>query len=169
MEKTTLDNDQLLIHMDKDTFAVDANIMTGIIERERFFMLPLFYPPLIPPLSNRNRGELKNNKEFIKGVVTQRGEVFTVIDIRSLFEIPINKNEKPYRIVLIKKQGFNIGIYIAKSKLSFLWKEEIVSLDFKPSEENYIIGLIDPANKRIIALDWQKILEETQKAISNHL
>jgi len=107
---------------------------------------------------------------FIKGVITRRGDVIVVVDVGSLFGMPSvrpsNQNEGTCKIAVLKKDASYLGIYAGAKGLSFLWKEELKNLEFKPLTENYIQGIIDPSGKKIRLLDWQRILEETQKLLS---
>lgn len=150
------DSNKLLICLNSETFAVDANVVAAVVETERFFMLPMVKSQLSHHLPG-----------FIKGVITIRGDAVVVIDILSLLKMPLSQDRAPYKVAVLKKDVSSIGIYLGKKELSFLWKEELKDLEFKPSEEDYIQGIIDPAGKRIKLLDWQKIFEETQRTVSS--
>lgn len=151
------DGDKLLIHIDDETFAVDADEVAAVIETERFFMLPM-----LQSISSK----------FIKGVITRRGDIIVVIDIGNLFGMPSIQNKGPHKVAILKKDASSLGVLTpaeggsGAKKLSFLWKEELAGLEFKPLNEDYIQGMIDPSGKKIRLVDWQKILEETQKLLS---
>lgn len=154
------DSDKMLLHAGKETFAVEANIVAEVVEAERFFMLP--FAASSPAYSK---------KKFIKGVITQRDEVIVVVDLNLLLNLyPAQSNEEfdegPFRVAITKQDASCLGIYWGAKGLSFLWKEGLKNLEFKPSDENYITGVIDPSNKKLRLLDWQRILEETQKLLS---
>ncbi|MBI3752522.1 MAG: chemotaxis protein CheW [Deltaproteobacteria bacterium] len=158
------ENDKLLVSLDNETFAVDADAVAAVVETERFFMLPMLKFPFSCP-----------RPVFIKGVITRRGDVVVVIDIGSLLGITASPDRfnqgqahdtGPYRVAIMKKDASSLGVYLGKKELSFLWSEDLKSLEFEPSGENYIQGLIDPSGRKIKLLDWQRILEETQKAVS---
>lgn len=151
------DSDKLLMHMDGETFAVDADAVAAVIETERVFMLPVFQTGSSYPM----RG-------FIKGVITRFGEAIVVIDMERLFGTPPERNYGPYKVIILKKDALSLGMMVSQ-KLSFLWKEDLAGLEFKPLSENYIQGMLDPSGKKIRLVDWQKILEETQKTISSRL
>ncbi len=155
------DGDKLLIHIGDETFAVEADAVAAVMETERFFMLPMFQ-------------SISSCKapEFVKGVITRRGDIIVVIDIGNLFEMPSIQNKGPHKVAILKKDASSLGILVPAEggsgapKLSFLWKEDLAGLEFKPLNEDYIQGVIDPSGKRIRLVDWQKILEETQKLLS---
>lgn len=158
------DSDKLLISLGNETFAVDADAVAAVVETERFFMLPILQPLAFCPRPG-----------FIKGVITRRGDVVIVIDIRNLMGMPASpdkfdqgqaRDKGPYRVAIVKKDDATLGAYLGKKELSFLWREDLSGLEFQPSGENYIQGLIDPSGRKIKLLDWQRILEETQRAIS---
>lgn len=150
------ENDKLLMDIGRETFAVEANMVVGIVEANRLHLLPSIHAALP-----------SEKWKFIKGVITQRGEVVVVIGLENLLGLPPTQEERPYRIAIIKKDAATFGIYVGKRELSFLWKEELANLEFKPSNENYTLGFIDPSGKKIRLLDWQTIVEEIQKAISS--
>lgn len=158
------DGDKLLIYIDDKIFAVEADAVAAVVETERFFMLPSSLGidfKSVPTL---------RKPEFIKGVITRRGDVIVVVDVGSLFGMPSvrpsNQNEGTCKVAVLKKDASYLGIYAGAKGLSFLWKEELKNLEFKPLTENYIQGMIDPSGKKIRLLDWQRILEETQKLLS---
>ncbi|MBI3399392.1 MAG: chemotaxis protein CheW [Deltaproteobacteria bacterium] len=146
------------MNIGRETFAIEADMVVGIVETSRLHLLP-FIQAAFPSEKGR----------FIKGVITQRGEVIIVIGLENLFGLPSTQEERPYRVAVIKKDAANLGIYVGKKKLSFLWKEELANLEVKPSNENYTLGFIDPSGKRIRLLDWQNILEETQKLLGGRM
>ena len=141
--------DKLLIYIDDKIFAVDADAVDAVVETERFFMLPML------------------QSKFIKGVITRRGDVVVVVDIGDLFGAPSVQGEGRYKVLVLKKDALCLGIYCGSKGLSFLWEEDLKNLEFKPLTENYIQGMIDPSGKKIRILDWQKILEETQRLVSS--
>ena len=140
--------DKLLIYIDDKIFAVDADAVDAVVETERFFMLPML------------------QSKFIKGVITRRGDVVVVVDIGDLFGAPSVQGEGRYKVLVLKKDALCLGIYCGSKGLSFLWEEDLKNLEFKPLTENYIQGMIDPSGKKIRILDWQRILEETQRLVS---
>ena len=141
--------DKLLIYIDDKIFAVDADAVDAVVETERFFMLPML------------------QSKFIKGVITRRGDVVVVVDIGDLFGAPSVQGEGRYKVLVLKKDALCLGIYVGAKGLSFLWEEDLKNLEFKPLTENYIHGMIDPSGKKIRILDWQRILEETQRLVSS--
>lgn len=165
--------DKLLISINNKAFAVDATAVVAVVEVERIFMLPVI-----------QSSSSFQKPGFIKGTITRRGEVVVVIDIGELFEMPSIQGKGPYRVAIIKKDALSLGILMPgighhptghlsqigsvgndKDGISFIWKEELDKLEFEPSTENYILGLIDPSGKKIRLLDWQKIFEKTQKLL----
>lgn len=152
------DGDKLLIHIGGETFAVEADAVVAVIETERFFMLPMFQ---------------SISSKFIKGVITRRGDIIVVIDIGNLFGMPPVEDKGPHKVAILRNDASSLGILApteggrSAKKLSFLWKEDLAGLEFKPVNEDYIQGVIDPSGKKIRLVDWQKILEETQKAVSS--
>lgn len=148
------DGDKLLIHIGCETFAVEADAVAAVIETERFFMLPMFQSGSSCPMP-----------EFVKGVITRLGDVIVVIDIGNLLGIPSVRGKGPHKVVILKKDASSLGV-LMPAEISFLWKEDIAGLEFKPLKEDYILGMIDPSGKKMRLIDWQKILEEVQKLLS---
>ena len=188
------DGDKLLIYIDDKIFAVDADTVAAVVETERFFMLPMLHPvkslPIkelsaadrnLPPRERAYNGVQSHSFSapyplhgggqvavgFIKGVITRRGDVVVVVDIGDLFGVPSVQGEGRYKVLVLKKDALCLGIYVGAKGLSFLWEEDLKNLEFKPLTENYIQGMIDPSGKKIRILDWQKILEETQRLVSS--
>lgn len=150
------DGDKLLIYIDDKIFAVDADAVAAVVETERFFMLPMI-----------QSNSFFRKPGFIKGVITRRGDVVVVVDIGDLFGAPSVQGEGRYKVLVLKKDALCLGIYVGAKGLSFLWEEDLKNLEFKPLTENYIQGMIDPSGKKIRILDWQRILEETQRLVSS--
>lgn len=148
------DDDKLLMQIGGEIFAVDADAVVAVVETGRFFMLPMLQSSSFCPTPN-----------FIKGVITRLGDIIVVIDIAKLFGMPSAENQRPYKVIVLKEDASSIGL-LASSHLSFLWKEELAGLEFKPLKGDYIHGMIDPSGRKIRLIDWQKILEETQKIVS---
>ncbi|MBI5048058.1 MAG: chemotaxis protein CheW [Deltaproteobacteria bacterium] len=168
------DGDKFLISINDKTFAVDADVVAAVVEVERFFMLPVI---------QSSSSSLK--PRYIKGTITRRGEVIVVIDIEELFGVSSVRDKGPYRVAVIKKDTSSLGIVIpgavqqskeqqsetgasgsGRERISFIWKEDFNKLEFEPSDENYTLGFIDTAGKKIRLVDCQKILEEIQKLLS---
>jgi chemotaxis signal transduction protein len=168
------DGDKFLISIHDRTFAVDADLVAAVVVVERFFMLTVIQSSL-PSL----------NPRFLKGTITRRGEVIVVIDIEELFGMSSVQGKGPHRVAIIKKGTSSLGIVVpsivqrskeqqsetdasgsGREQISFIWKEDVNKLEFEPSDENYTLGFIDPAGKRIRLVDCQKILEEIQKLLS---
>lgn len=159
------DGDKLLIYIDDNIFAVDADAVAAVVETERFFMLPMlqshsFSSPSLP------HGERQGEAGFIKGVITRRGDVVVVVDIGELFGAQTVQDEGKYKVIVLKKDALCLGIYYGAKGLSFLWREDLKDLEFKPLTGDYIQGILDPSGKKIRILDWQRILEETQQLAS---
>lgn len=154
------DSDKLLIHVDDNIFAVDADAVAAVVETERFFMLPMLTSPSPP------NGEGHGEAGFIKGVITRRGDVVVVVDIGDIFGVQTVQDEGKYKVIVLKKDALCLGIYYGTKGLSFLWREDLKNLEFKPLTGDYIQGVIDPSGKKIRILDWQRILEEAQQLAS---
>lgn len=184
-----IENDKLLIAIEDKIFAVSADEVVAVVEAERFFMLPIINPVKGFPVVEKEEPQMKRVEKgpksslsylrpgFIKGIITWRGDVVVVIDIGELFGISPLPAEGPYRVVVIKKDTSILGILAYNAAevnaaekdeegISFIWKEELDKLEFKPANEDYTIGWIDPAGKKIRLVDWQKILEVIQNAVS---
>ncbi len=147
-------SDKMLLYIGDETFAVDVNMVAGIAEAERVFLLPIFQNPL------------SAKSGFVKGVVSRREDVIVVVDIGSLWKISHLSDEMPNRIAVIKKDACTLGICMGNKEPSFLWKEQLANLEFKPSSEEYTLGFIDLSGKNIRIIDWQKICEEMQRLLS---
>lgn len=147
-ERSIQEGDKLLVDIGGALYGIEATMVVAIIEVDRFFLLPQIASG--------------DKKEFLKGVITRRGEVIVVIDLERLLKIPAASDEKPYRVIIVKRDSVYLGMCIGRRELSFLWKEELANLEFKPIGEPYTAGMIDPSGKKIRLLDWQEIFKDTQ-------
>lgn len=104
--------------------------------------------------------------DFILGVISVRGKIISVINIKSFFNLPDTGISNLNRVIVVKNDSFEIGILadeIIGNSIIYLdsLQKKIATVTEVP--DNFIIGLTD---ERIIILDIKELLEE-EKIIIN--
>lgn len=105
-------------------------------------------------------------KDFIAGVITVRGEVIPLIDMRKRFGIqPFPKKE---RTVIVKAGSEKVGLIVDEVKdITAFLPEEIMKppVIFKGLKTEYLIGLGKKEGMVVILLNLENILTAEEKMI----
>ena len=112
---------------------------------------------------------LPSTPVFLKGIINVRGEILSVIDIKSFFDLEEKKLTPPYNIVILQKQDKMLGIlaegidgvfHISKENM----QDSLPTLD--SSKHRYLKGI---TRDRIIILDAGAILNDKKLIIDEEI
>ncbi len=109
-----------------------------------------------------NITRIPNSPHYVKGVINLRGEVITLIDLKSKLNIEINEDINNSRIIVVSTEEIVAGLLVDSS--SEVIEIESQDIDNPPDAEGndtlmYTKGIGKVNGRLIILLDLTKILE----------
>jgi purine-binding chemotaxis protein CheW len=106
--------------------------------------------------------------DFIIGVMNLRGNILSVVDIRSFFGLPgVTIGEKT-RILVVEGAGLRIGILVERVDEIKGVKEEDVKPPLSSDKglaEDYIRGIVTHRGEMLIVIDLGKVLENPRLVV----
>ena len=102
--------------------------------------------------------------DFLSGVITVRGEVLPLLDMRKRFDIPSLRTDE--LIIIVRYDDEKIGLLVDEIKeILSLSPEEITAPPkiFKGLKKKYLTGLGKKIDKIIILLDVEHLLSSEEK------
>lgn len=123
----------------EDTYALDVRVVRGVRTLERLTRVPS-----VPP--------------FYKGVVSVRGQMMTVFELRAFIDVPIADSTPPRELLLVQAHGLELGIIVHHvDDVLFLPKPEI-----NPFHAPYTLGI---TNERVVLLDHDTLFADERLII----
>lgn len=114
-------------------------------------MLPLTAIPGVP--------------DFVVGIVSARGEVLSVIDLRSLLDLPLARLEDPGAIVVLQSETMEVGILVEELLGVQRYRPQVLE-PAPPSlgniEKTYLKGI---APERTGVLDASRLLDDPRLVV----
>jgi len=108
---------------------------------------------------------IPNSPAFVKGLISVRGEIVTVIDIKSRFSL-LDKSETESKHIVVTKQDDNLFGIIVDEVIEVL---RIKSIDINPPpslieeiKEDYVRGVVTYNGRLIIILDLNRVLSQAE-------
>jgi purine-binding chemotaxis protein CheW len=129
----------------KEDFAIDIGKVVEFLRTQRVYALP----------------ELP---DFLSGVITVRGEVLPLLDLRKRFSIQSSQTEE--LIIIVRYDDEKIGLLVDEIKeILSLSPEEITAPPriFKGLKEKYLTGLGKKDERVIILLNIDHLLSSEEK------
>lgn len=104
--------------------------------------------------------------EFVEGVINLRGRVIPVIDLRKRFGLPIAKENKENRIVVVDIAGQDIGTVV--DAVTEVLRIPVASIEppssmISTADSDYLLGIAKLNGRLIILLDLGRVLSEVEK------
>lgn len=109
--------------------------------------------------------KLPKSPEFLKGIISLRGEVIPIVDLRQRFGISEKMDDKFKRTIIIKVKDRKIGMIVDNvSKVIRVSESEIKEAPTFTSliGSDYIKGIVMLNERMIILLDIQAIFSEDE-------
>jgi len=110
--------------------------------------------------------EVPNAPEFVEGVISLRGKVIPVVDLRKRFHIPVKENNPQERIIVVKISDKPLGVIVDSvlEVLRFL-KDEIEPTPavFNHMDSQCFAGVAKAKDRLLIILDETKILSDSEQ------
>ena len=138
-----IDNKYVVFKLDKEYYGIPINKVIGIEKMQDFTRIP-------------------NAPKYVKGVINLRGEVISLIDLRSKLNLKNKDIDNNSRIIVVSDIEIVAGLIVdSSSEVIQISKDNI---DNPPNSSdndylNYIEGIGKIGDKLIILLDLSKILE----------
>jgi purine-binding chemotaxis protein CheW len=106
--------------------------------------------------------------DFIVGVMNLRGNILSVVDIRTFFGLPKVTIGDKTRILVVEGAGLRIGILVERvDEITDVKEEDIkppLSSD-KGLAEDYIRGIVTYRGEMLIVIDLGKVLENPRLVV----
>lgn len=138
-----IDNKYVVFKLDKEYYGIPINKVISIEKMQDFTRIP-------------------NAPKYVKGVINLRGEVISLIDLRSKLNLKNKDIDNNSKIIVVSDIDIVAGLIVdSSSEVMQISKENI---DNPPNASdndylNYIEGIGKIGDKLIILLDLSKILE----------
>ena len=105
---------------------------------------------------------------FVEGVITLRGKVIPVIDLRKRFGLPVSEQNTENRIVVVDIGGQDIGVVVdavAEVLRISTGSVEPPSSVITGADSEYLLGIAKLEDRLIILLDLERVLSEEEKIV----
>ncbi len=143
-----------------------TEINKGLMEISSFYVNNLLVGVDIQYMQEINRHlditEVPHSPEYVKGVVNLRGEVVTVLDLRTILGMDIVPIDDQSRNVIINYDNENVGLVIDKIADVVIAKQS----DIEPAPANvggvqgyFFQGVYKLENELLVILDVNKVLQ----------
>jgi len=101
---------------------------------------------------------------FVEGVVSVRGKIITLINLRKKLGIEAKPLGKSDRIIVSRTEDHVIGLAVdSVSGVVNIDKADIASPDEALSDASYLVGVIRKENRIILLADIEKLLTKDAK------
>ncbi|MBI4823211.1 MAG: chemotaxis protein CheW [Nitrospirae bacterium] len=110
---------------------------------------------------------LPNLPDFISGIITVRGDVIALIDMRKRFGIRFSQS-KNERIILIRAEGEKVGLVVDAVREIASFSNEEMTLPpaiFKGLKTEYLEGIAKKKGSVVILLSIESLLSAEEKII----
>ena len=126
---------RLIFKLGGRRFAVNLGDVLGIVDAERFYHIPGQSGP-------------------VEGMISRRGEVIAVANIKKILNIESGRDEKN-KVIIVKNGEKTLGLLIGDSDVFFKWEGSTQHEDSSATEE-----------ESFEFLDWSPIYEEITSTLS---
>ncbi|MGM0471392.1 MAG: chemotaxis protein CheW [Bacillota bacterium] len=109
--------------------------------------------------------ELPNSSEFMAGIINLRGDIISVIDLRSKFGVQQETDQKT-RIIIVEMDNQDVGLIV--DSVSEVLRIEPEDIEEAPDriagiKEDYLKGIGKVDDRIVILLDLDKLLTAEEK------
>ncbi len=105
--------------------------------------------------------EVPHSKEYVRGVINLRGDVATVIDLRTILGLPTAEKTRDSRNLVVHSQGESIGFWVDRiSDIHTLRSDEISPPPTKVEgvDGRLFKGVIKLEKEMLVILDVDEVL-----------
>ncbi|KXS41899.1 MULTISPECIES: chemotaxis protein CheW [unclassified Candidatus Frackibacter] len=105
--------------------------------------------------------KIPNAPNFVEGIISLRGEIIPIIDLRKRFNLDIS-NEEEQRIIIVETEGNKVGMIVDEVKEVLSISKDTVKPPPKIAggiNKKYLEGVIKIDDKLLVLLNLTKILD----------
>jgi purine-binding chemotaxis protein CheW len=112
---------------------------------------------------------LPNTPSFLRGVISLRGAIVPVVDLREQLELPVAPYTKFTVAIIVEAVGAMIGL-IVDSALDVVSLSEahrdVLPKNFAPYvRADFLVGLAHTGNQTLVLLDVERVLTDEQRGV----
>lgn len=104
-----------------------------------------------------------NSPEYVRGVINLRGEVATVIDLRTILGLPAGEETRNTRNLIVHSQGEAIGLWVDKiSDILTIHEDEITPApaNIEGVDGRFLTGVHTIETDIVVLLDVEQVLAD---------
>jgi len=103
--------------------------------------------------------------EFVEGVISLRGRVVTLINLRKKLGLEVIPLDKSSRIIIIQINAHSLGMIVdSVREVADIQNEEITAPDETLSHAKYLTGIAKQGSRIILITDVRQLLSNEDKA-----
>ena len=105
--------------------------------------------------------KIPNAPNFVEGIISLRGEIIPIIDLRKRFNLDIS-NEEEQRIIIVETEGNKVGMIVDEVKEVLSISKDTVKPPPKIAggiNKKYLEGVTKIDDKLLVLLNLTKILD----------
>ncbi|MDH3972809.1 MAG: chemotaxis protein CheW [Deltaproteobacteria bacterium] len=119
-------------------------------------------------IADYNIVPLPRSPEFIEGIISLRGDIIPIVDMRARFEMAPGERDEETRIIVLEMQDFSVGIQVDKVYEVLKLPEDTIEPPPKlvgGLKGDYIDGVVEVKDKLTIILNLDEIFSATEKIV----
>jgi len=111
---------------------------------------------------------LPRTPEFIEGIISLRGDIIPVVDLRKRFELPYKERDDDTRIIVIEMKDFTVGIQVDKVYEVLKLTEDAIEPPppmVSGLKADYLEGVTEVKGKLTSILNLDEVFSSTERII----
>lgn len=119
-------------------------------------------------IADYNIVPLPRTPEFIEGIISLRGDIIPIVDMRARFEMEPRESDDETRIIVLEMKDFAVGIQVDNVYEVLKLPEDAIEPPPKlvgGLKGDYIDGVAEARDRLIIILNLDEIFSATEKII----
>ncbi|MCX8131140.1 MAG: chemotaxis protein CheW [Clostridia bacterium] len=147
-----MSNRQLLIFkLNGDNYGVEITHIDSIVPTKEIVKVP-------------------NTPEYVEGLMSLRGKVYTVFNLRKRFELPNRDFDENTKIVIVNFNSVTVGFIVDEvNEITHIEEENIENTPQAISAMNrkYISGVAKMGDKLVIMLNLEEVLSLSGESVAS--
>lgn len=115
---------------------------------------------------------LPKTPEFIEGIISLRGDIIPVVDLRKRFELPSRERDADTRIIVIEMRDFSVGIQVDRVYEVLKLTEDAIEPPppmVSGLKADYLEGVAEVQGKLTTILNLDEIFSSTERIILSEM
>jgi len=117
-------------------------------------------------IKNQQITKIPNSPDFVEGVISLRGRVIPVIDLRTILGMPKAVNKVNSNIIIVEIEGRTVGFIVDSVSEVLRVPKNITEAPpdiMAHRQSEFIVALAKLADRLVILIDLARIFKATQK------